>query len=110
MATDGLVSPLADACGERYNQALQENDMPQHETKPRSWIEQTPGVCGGEPCIRRTRHTVVGLVQWRKLGLDDDEILRQHPDLTQDDLDAAWRYYEEHSAEVDAQGGADDEL
>ncbi|NUQ62256.1 MAG: DUF433 domain-containing protein [Pirellulales bacterium] len=66
-----------------------------------SWIEATPGVYGGEPCIRNTRHTVAGLVQWQRLGLTDDRILSQHPDLSQDDLNVAWQYYEKHTAEID---------
>jgi uncharacterized protein (DUF433 family) len=67
-----------------------------------SRINKTPGVCGGEACIRNTRHTVAGLVEWKRLGLTDERILEHHPDLTLDDLAAAWSYYESHTAEVDA--------
>lgn len=66
-----------------------------------SWITRTPGVCGGEACIRNTRHTVSGLVEWRRLGLTDTRILEHHPDLTAADLQAAWEYYALHRAEVD---------
>ncbi|HEY1378230.1 MAG TPA: DUF433 domain-containing protein [Gemmataceae bacterium] len=66
-----------------------------------SWISKTPGVCGGDACIRTTRHTVAGLVEWRQLGLTDARILEHHPDLTQADLDAAWTYYAEHPDEID---------
>jgi type III restriction enzyme len=66
-----------------------------------SWIEKTPDVCGGDACIRATRHTVYGLVEWKKLGLTDGRILEHHPDLTQADLDAAWEYYEQHREEID---------
>jgi type III restriction enzyme len=66
-----------------------------------SRINKTPGVCGGEACIRDTRHTVAGLVEWRRLGLSDEGILQRHPDLTLDDLQAAWAYYEAHKAEID---------
>ena len=66
-----------------------------------SWIETTPGVCSGAACIRRTRHTVAGLVQWRRLGLDDAEILERHPDLSSQDLEAAWRYDESHAEEIE---------
>jgi uncharacterized protein (DUF433 family) len=66
-----------------------------------SWITKTPGVCGGDACVRDTRHTVYGLVEWRRLGLSDARILEHHPDLTQADLDAAWGYYEEHRDEID---------
>jgi uncharacterized protein (DUF433 family) len=66
-----------------------------------SWIEKTPGVSGGDACIRKTRHTVWGLVDWRNLGLTDDRIFQHHPDLTQADLDAAWAYYQQHQEEID---------
>ncbi len=74
-----------------------------------SWIQETTGVCGGEACIRNTRHTVRGLVQWRKLGLSDGQILEQHPDLTQPDLDLAGAYYAEHQAEIDQAIRADED-
>ena len=66
-----------------------------------SGIQKDPGVCGGEACIRNTRHTVAGLVQWRNLGLSDARILVHHPDLTAADLEAAWSYYRQHAEEID---------
>lgn len=69
--------------------------------QPASWISKTPGVCGGDACIRATRATVWGLVEWRQLGLSDAEILRHVPDLTQDDLKVAWEYHEQHRDEID---------
>jgi uncharacterized protein (DUF433 family) len=60
-----------------------------------------PGVCGGEPCIRDTRSSVSGLVQWRRLDLPDDRILEHPPDLTEADLEAAWSYYLQHRGEID---------
>lgn len=66
-----------------------------------SWITKTPGVCGGDACIRTTRHTVAGLVEWKQLGLTDARILEHHPDLAQADLEAAWAYYAEHAAEIE---------
>jgi uncharacterized protein (DUF433 family) len=66
-----------------------------------SWVEKTPGVCGGDACIRQTRHTVWGLVEWRRLGRSDAEILERHPDLTAGDLEAAWEYHDQHSKEID---------
>jgi uncharacterized protein (DUF433 family) len=66
-----------------------------------SWVSKTPGVCGGDACIRTTRHTVYGLVEWKRMGLTDARILEHHPDLTQADLDAAWDYYAQHPDEID---------
>ena len=64
-------------------------------------ITRTPGVCGGDACIRDTRHTVAGLIEWKQLGLSDARILEHHPDLTTVDLEAAWEYYENHREEID---------
>ena len=82
--------------------------MSHHHTQTTSQVQKTHGVCGGEPCIRTTRHTVAGLVQWRRLGLGDEQILRHHPDLTQADLEAAWDYYQYNTEEID-QAIRDDE-
>jgi uncharacterized protein (DUF433 family) len=74
-----------------------------------SWIEKTAEVCGGEACIRDTRHAVYGLVTWKKLGLTDERILQHHPDLTSADLDAAWEYYRGHCDEIERAIRADEE-
>jgi uncharacterized protein (DUF433 family) len=65
-------------------------------------ITKTPGVCGGEACLRGTRHTVWGLVE-RKRGGATDAALREmfRPPLTQDDLDAAWAYAAAHPDEIE---------
>lgn len=67
----------------------------------KSWIQKSPGVCGGEACVHNTRHTVAGLVEWKKQGLTDARILEHHPDLTQADLEAAWAYYDAHREEIE---------
>ena len=66
-----------------------------------SWIQKTPGVCGGDACIRSTRYTVAGLVQWQRLGLSDARILEHYPHLTEQDLQAAWSYYRQNLEEID---------
>ena len=67
----------------------------------KSWIMKTPGVCGGDPCIRNTRIPVWLLVAWRKDGLTNEQIRFHHPDVTEDDLEAAWEYYEKNREEID---------
>ncbi len=42
-------------------------------------IESTPGVCGGEPCIIRTRIPVWVLERARQLGSSEAELLRAYP-------------------------------
>jgi uncharacterized protein (DUF433 family) len=64
-------------------------------------IQVTAGVCGGHPCIRNTRIPVWTLVAFRQQGADDQELLRNYPTLTQDDLTAAWAYYKQHPEECD---------
>ncbi|HVA44749.1 MAG TPA: DUF433 domain-containing protein [Pirellulales bacterium] len=66
-----------------------------------SWVQKTPGVCGGRACIRDTRITVWGLVNSRRLGAADEQILENIVGLTPEDLQAAWDSYREHPAETD---------
>lgn len=75
--------------------------MSTEKTVTKSWIQTSSGVCGGEPCVRNTRHTVAGLVEWKKQGLTDARILEHHPDLTPVDLEAAWEYYTNYRNEID---------
>jgi uncharacterized protein (DUF433 family) len=75
--------------------------MPMNPAANTSAIRKTPGLCGGEACIRDSRHTVASLVEWRRMGLSDARILEHHPDLTEADLQAAWSYYHQHVEEID---------
>ncbi len=75
--------------------------MPANQATIASWIQKNPGVCGGAACIRNTRHTVAGLVQWRRLGLSDERILEHHLDLNMTDLEAAWAYYHQQPEEIE---------
>jgi uncharacterized protein (DUF433 family) len=71
------------------------------ETTKKTWVQKTPGLCGGRACIRSTRITVWGLVNSRRLGAGDEQILENIVGLTPEDLQAAWDYYQEHTAEID---------
>jgi uncharacterized protein (DUF433 family) len=66
-------------------------------------IESTPGVCGGEPCIVRTRVPVWVLEQARRLGSSEADILRSYPTLRAEDLANAWAYVRAHKKEIDRQ-------
>ena len=70
-------------------------------TTKKSWVQKTPGVCGGRACIRNSRITVWGLVNSRRLGATDEQILQNIVGLTPEDLQAAGDYYGEHPAEID---------
>jgi uncharacterized protein (DUF433 family)/predicted nuclease of predicted toxin-antitoxin system len=69
--------------------------------KNNSWIQKTPDVCGGDACIRDTRITVWGLVEWKNLGLTESEIITRIQGLTSADLEAAWEYYEKNREEIE---------
>jgi uncharacterized protein (DUF433 family) len=64
-------------------------------------ISQTPGVVGGDACIRDTRIPVWTLVQLKKLGRTEEDLVADFPGLTGLDLKAAWDYYRAHSLEID---------
>jgi uncharacterized protein (DUF433 family) len=71
-------------------------------------IESNPQVCGGEPCIVRTRIPVWLLAQARRLGTSEAELLRAYPSLRAEDLANAWAYERSHRKEIDAQIRAND--
>jgi uncharacterized protein (DUF433 family) len=75
--------------------------MPEVLRKGNSWVQKTPGVVGGDACIRNTRIAVWTLVEGQRLGISDERLLEAHPSLTQADLDIAWDYYQQHRDEVD---------
>jgi uncharacterized protein (DUF433 family) len=66
-------------------------------------IESSPDVAGGEPCLVRTRIPVWVLVQARKLGSSEADVLRAYPTLRAEDLINAWAYYDAHKAEIETQ-------
>lgn len=66
-------------------------------------IDKTPGICGGDACIRQTRIPVWALVQLSQLGTDEASLLRTYPTLTAEDLVNAWSYYRSHTAEIEQQ-------
>jgi len=64
-------------------------------------ITKTPGVCGGDACIRGHRIPVWVLVGYRRLGRSDADLLRDYPSLTRADLEAAWEYAAANPDEID---------
>lgn len=66
-------------------------------------IETNPRVCGGEPCILRTRIPVWVLEQARRLGATEAALLSAYPTLRAADLVNAWSYVHSHREEIDRQ-------
>ncbi len=66
-------------------------------------IEKTSGVCGGDARITRTRIPVWSLINSKKTGLTDEELLVQFPSLTPADLKNAWNYYMGNKEEIENQ-------
>ncbi len=66
-------------------------------------IESNPDISGGEPCIVRTRIPVWVLVNARRLGTSEADLLRCYPTLRAEDLANAWAYFRSHHKEIEQQ-------
>ncbi len=66
-----------------------------------SGIEKTPGVCGGNACIAGTRIPIWVLVNARRLGVSESELLQDYPSLQAADLVNAWTYAEVYSQDIE---------
>jgi len=54
----------------------------------REIITLEPGKRGGKPCIRGLRITVYDVLDYLASGMTEQEILRDFPELTSDDIKA----------------------
>ncbi len=66
-------------------------------------IETSDGVCGGEPCVVRTRIPVWVLEQARRLGTGEATLLQAYPTLRAEDLANTWAYVRSHRSEIEEQ-------
>jgi uncharacterized protein (DUF433 family) len=66
-------------------------------------IDTNPGICGNEPCIVRTRIPVWILVQARRLGKSEGDLLQAYPTLRAEDLANGWAYARSHMEEIERQ-------
>jgi uncharacterized protein (DUF433 family) len=73
-------------------------------------IEKTPGVCGGSACIAGTRITVWGLVEARRIGYREADLLTSYPSLSATDIANAWAYAEAFSDEIETEIRENDEV
>ena len=51
-----------------------------------------PGKRGGRPCVRGMRITVADVLGWLAAGMSHEEILRDYPELTEEDIRACLAY------------------
>ncbi len=64
-------------------------------------IRETPGVCGGYPCVGNTRIPVRVIVEAFRAYGSVDAVGDYFPQLTRAQIDAALAYYREYPARVD---------
>ena len=64
-------------------------------------IQKTPGVMGGEACIRQTRIPVWLLISYRRQGASNARILEGYPDLSAADLVNAFSYADAYPDEIE---------
>jgi len=58
-------------------------------------------VCGGEACIKNRRLRVLMLVSFRRLSINESQLLDNHPTVTGTDLANAWAYATAFSDEIE---------
>lgn len=51
-----------------------------------------PDQCGGRPCIRGMRIRVIDVLDLLAAGLSHEQILKEMPDLEEEDIEASLRY------------------
>lgn len=73
-------------------------------------IEKNPGVCGGSACIAGTRMTVWGLVEARRLGYSEADLLTTYPSIEATDIANAWAYAEAFPDEIETEIAENDEV
>jgi uncharacterized protein (DUF433 family) len=64
-------------------------------------ITKTPGVCGGEACIAGTRIAIWLLVEARRLGITEAQLLQDYPHISAADLVNAWIYTDAYPEEIE---------
>ena len=64
-------------------------------------IRETPGICGGYPCIGNTRIPVRVIVEALCAYGSVEAVAEYFPQLSRTQIDAALAYYADHPARVD---------
>ncbi|OCQ94604.1 hypothetical protein BCD67_03740 [Oscillatoriales cyanobacterium USR001] len=77
--------------------------LSQDKITPWRGIEKTAGVCGGSACIVGTRITVWGLVEARRIGYSEADLLTSYTSLSATDIANAWVYAETFTDEIETE-------
>lgn len=64
-------------------------------------ITHAEGICGGRPIIKDTRTPVRAIVEYHKMGMSPDEIIKSLPHLNLAQVHDALSYYYDHQKEID---------
>jgi uncharacterized protein (DUF433 family) len=77
--------------------------MTPNETEINTIIRKAPGVCGGSALVGDRRLPVWILVSYRRAGTSDEDLKTTFctSPLTQEELDAAWDYFEHNRDEIE---------
>src|SRR5947209_409972 len=96
--------------GQAANEAPDAGDRFDMSSVSTEHIANTPGVCGGRPCIAGHRIRVMDIaVLHEKRGLSPAEIVHQYPGITLADVHAALTYYLDHRQEIEDEFRQDEE-
>jgi uncharacterized protein (DUF433 family) len=66
-------------------------------------IDSDPRVSGGDACVVRTRIPVWLLVQLRRQGATEADLLQSYPVLRSEDLANVWAFARVHRSDIEAQ-------
>lgn len=64
----------------------------------RAIITIEPGKRGGRPCIRGMRISVSDILGWLAAGMTNDQIIKEFPELTIEDINASIAYAADRDA------------
>lgn len=64
-------------------------------------VRETPGVCGGSPCVGNTRIPVRLVVGFTRLGMTVADLVEMYPYLTPEHFHGALAYYADHTEKID---------
>ena len=70
----------------------------------RQLITIEPGKRGGKPCIRGMRITVSDVLDYLASGMSEDDVLRDFPDLTRNDIRACLAFAADRERRLTAVG------